>query len=179
MKLTEFERRRGNALAVLAKEGDRRARDVLYLLLAPEMEGLMRWQWRRCKNAACSLEDLRQEGFVAFCEVLGRWREDDFFRTFFGLMRWLVRHRTAGWRAPAPSEAPDIDQFADVPSPQVTAVEAVRCLRGQERQIAEAHLLGGLSVPSAARRLGMSRRTAYRRWNSARERMRRWYLGLL
>jgi DNA-directed RNA polymerase specialized sigma24 family protein len=179
LRLKESDRRRGNALAALARGGDRRARDVLYLLLAPQMEGLMRWQWRRSKGELYALDDLRQEGFVAFCQLLDRWGEGDFFRTFFGLMRWLLRHRAELWGRPGPLFGQDAEQVPDGASLEVSASEAVRCLTGEERQVAEAHLLAGLTVPAAARRLGLSRRTAYRRWHAARERMKRWYLGLL
>lgn len=179
LKLTEPDRRRGNALAALARGGDKRARDVLYLMLASEMEGLMRWQWRRWGRELYALDDLRHEGFVAFCQVLDRWRDGDFFRTFFGLMRWLLRHRVEGWGRGGPFQSSDTAQVADEVSLQVSTQEALRCLTGEERQVAESCLLAGLSVPAAAKRLGLSRRTAYRRWHAARERMRRWYLGLL
>ncbi len=178
--LSEIDQRTAAALAAKAKTGDGRARNMLYLMIAPQLEGLFRWGWRRCSPELYSLDDVRQEGYIAFCQVMERWKGGDFFRTFFGLMRWLLKRRTEGWGKPMKAlvQGPSIPPW-EARVWEGPVYEAIRDLPNEERRIAEACLIGGLTVSDAARRLGMSRRTAYRRWHAVRERMRRWYLGLL
>src|SRR5438093_1071792 len=68
-----------DALAWRAKQGDRAARDELYITLKAWLLALARWALRTARarpSGRVAPEDVRQQLFVCFCALLAAWRPE-------------------------------------------------------------------------------------------------------
>ena len=180
-----------SGLARRARRGDLRARDALWHALGPKVDRFV----RRYRHVARSCgsdrdgprlldhEDLAQEAFPVFVDVLAKWDEaggTGFGPHFLAYFPWRLRDVWRRERATARPTArlrPD-DALAGDPSAVAeearALVEALAAgLPEPEAGLLRGRLLADESLEQTAARLGLSRATAYRRWQRLRADLRR------
>ena len=164
------------ALALRAQAGDLPARNALFLAIwprcAPVLNGIRRnYVWRELEGRAWTFDDLDQEAFPVFCEIVDRWSglEPRFAGYFFTRFRWRMFDVLRSWSvSPRREEA----LIADLPvSKDETdaielrlVVEALFAhLATDERQLLEWRLIDGRTDAEMAQTLGVSVKTVRRR----------------
>jgi RNA polymerase sigma factor (sigma-70 family) len=94
-------------LARRAQGGDVAARNGLFLALWPRCAPLFRAirrndRWRAREGRAWTFDDVEQEAFPIFCELVDAWRSDEprFAGYFFTRFRWRVIDLLHRWSLP-------------------------------------------------------------------------------
>ncbi|HUS17120.1 MAG TPA: hypothetical protein VM536_19145 [Chloroflexia bacterium] len=184
------ERARWNALALRAQAGDRAARDTLYLKARQWLLHLAEPAIRTVRAAAhpgLEPDDVRQELFLIYCDLLASWEPAR--GPFAGYVGVLLPHRLRHYvrrmrwpdRVPFPVTA-DLDDDPNPaallrdprPDPAAVAAAAVdgaallALLDPPARRLVRLYAIDGQPMPVVARRLDVSRRTAWRLWAAAR-----------
>jgi RNA polymerase sigma factor (TIGR02999 family) len=160
-------------------EGDEAARDRLIPIVYRELRKRAAGYLRHERPGHTLLPtDLVHEAYLRLCEQNAAWQNrDQFFAVASRLMRRiLVDHararvalkRGSGLRitleaglaasTPAPPDLLDLD----------AALEELAALDDLQARLVELRFFGGLSVPAAARALGISPATAGREWATAK-----------
>jgi DNA-directed RNA polymerase specialized sigma24 family protein len=160
-----------NALARAGRD-DPAARNELHALLSGKIARFLA-PWRGRAAAIGDFADLRQESFLVFADLVADWPgEGSFARYFLGFFPWRLRHAIDAYTRRWPSDRlvviPDhvlLDErpLTDIGTDPLTALWP---LATDERRLLTLRLIAGCSVEEAARLLGWSRRTAYRRWRA-------------
>lgn len=160
-------------LAAAARAGSAEARNDLFATLAgPIGQAVAR---RRSLCYFLERDEVTSETFLALADLLAGWSGDDFAAAFARLYGRCLTRRLARWRRSGkgvetltPEETPSPDgeaalarAIAELPTP-LTATE--RWLLEQK--------VAGASMARLARELGMSPRTADRRWRALALRLR-------
>ena len=176
------------ALARAAQAGDRAARDLLFLALAPKIDrfvvgcrGLIRSADGPSRDGrAWDAEDLAQEAFLVFADLVAAWPGDGPVGPYL-LAHFPWRLRSA-WRAMAPPRRLETRLMAHhdlLEDGSATAEEArahleaiAAALSPPDGEILLRHIRDGERLGAIARRLGTDRRTVTRRWRSLREELR-------
>jgi len=159
-----------NALA-LAGRDDPAARCALHALLAGKIARFLA-PWRGRRIALGDFEDLRQESFLVFAELVADWSgEGPFARYFLGFFPWRLRHAIEAherrWPTARLLVIPDHALLAadpgaeDAPDPLLLFWP----LADEDRRFLLLRLRGH-NVEEAARLLGWTRRTGFRRWRA-------------
>jgi hypothetical protein len=159
-----------NALA-LAGRDDPAARNALHALLAGKIARFLA-PWRGRRIALGEFEDLRQESFLVFAELVADWSgEGSFARYFLGFFPWRLRHAIEAherrWPTARLLVVPDGALLAadpgaeDIPDPLLPFWP----LADEDRRFLILRLRG-YNVEDAARLLGWRRRTGFRRWRA-------------
>jgi RNA polymerase sigma factor (sigma-70 family) len=188
--LTPETDRRLTALACAARAGSRPARDALYLALAPKIDrfvaGCRHLAWTslgpRRDGRPWDADDLAQEAFVVFADLLAAWSGEGTFVPYF-LAHFPWRLRTA-WRAlagprrhesnlAAPHLALLADDSAEAEEARIRLEAIAAALSPLDGAILLGHVRDGRSLRTVARRLGLGHATVTRRWQGLREELRR------
>jgi RNA polymerase sigma factor (sigma-70 family) len=170
-----------DALARAARH-DAAARNELYAALELKIARFLA-PYRGRTTAAGEFEDLAQEAFLVFVDLVAGWRgEGSFARYFLGFFPWRLRHAVeaherrwpVGRRLVRASDRALArragDPLADL-APALDLAAAAAALTPAERRLLRCRLLEDRRIEDAARRLGWSRRTAYRRWHALLDRL--------
>jgi RNA polymerase sigma factor (sigma-70 family) len=164
------------ALALRAKSGDIAARNALFLALwprcAPVLNGVRRnYVWRAVEGRSWTFEDLEQESFLIFCDLVERWSgaEPRFAGYFFSRYRWRVFDALRKWTA-APRRETAIDDAYPVATDETDAIELrlviaelFAGLSERDRQLLEWRVIDGHTDAEMASALGVSLKTVRRR----------------
>lgn len=167
-----------NALARAGRH-DPAARNALHARLWVKTARFLA-PWRGRTTPLGDFDDLRQEAFVVFADMVIGWSgEGSFARYFLGFFPWRLRHaimrQARRWPAGRLVVIPHDDLLALAHGDPLAAVAddtilALGSLPDDERRLL-ALRLAGHTLPSAAAHLGWSPRTAARRWRSLRARL--------
>lgn len=167
-------------LARRAAGGDRAARDLLWRSLAARLEPTIRrcgrviWQpdWARRDGRPWALDDLRQEAWCVFADLIADWdRQGAFLPYVTAYFSWRLRNairemgppRRAALPLQAAEATPAHEDLHDVEvAALLNALGAALALG--DVAVLELYASEGLSHAEIARRLGISRRTVTRRW---------------
>jgi len=159
-----------NTLA-LAGRDDPAARNALHALLAGKIARFLA-PWRGRRIALGDFDDLRQESFLVFADLVADWSgEGSFARYFLGFFPWRLRHAIEAherrWPTARLLVVPDHTLLAadpgaeDAPDPLLPFWP----LTDEDRRFLLLRLRGH-TVAQAARLLGWPRRTGFRRWQA-------------
>jgi RNA polymerase sigma factor (sigma-70 family) len=167
-------------LARRAHRGDREARDLLWRALGPRLEPALRRcgrmtrqpQWARRDGRPWELDDLRQEAWRVFADLVDGWNEEGSFVPYAtACFPWRLRdamrrleppRRTAPFWCAARIGADDRG-LNDADIAELMAAIAAELPSG-DADLLHLRVSEGASIADMARRLGMSKRTVARRW---------------
>ena len=159
-----------NALA-LAGRSDPAARNALHALIAGKIARFLA-PWRGRRIALGEFADLRQEAFLVFADLVADWSgEGSFARYFLGFFPWRLRHAVEAHERRWPAErllvVPDHALLAADPGAEDLTDPLLPFwpLADADRRFLILRLRGW-SVEEAARHLGWTRRTGFRRWRA-------------
>ncbi len=159
-----------NALALAARI-DPAARNALHAQLAGKIARFLT-PWRGRRIALGDFDDLRQESFLVFADLVLDWSgEGSFARYFLGFFPWRLRHAIEAHERRWPA-----DRLLVVPDQALLAAESVAedtpdpllpfwPLADEDRRFLLLRLRGH-NVEAASRLLGWTRRTGFRRWRA-------------
>jgi RNA polymerase sigma factor (sigma-70 family) len=161
--------------------GDADVRNALFAAFEPRLRHLTDNLWRRqLRDWPCERDDLEQEVFVVFCELLARWHGAGSFAAYVhGAFPWRLREaarRNAPTRPPAQLTAlPPLAQ--DDSWMAAEAIELLEKVAGTldpfERRLLLLKVRNGFSLRTVARELGVDERTIRRAWRALIRRLRR------
>lgn len=183
--LPAFDDRLGE-IARRAKAGDTAARDALYTAFEPKL----RRMWLPIRppfapfgsQAVWDRDDVAQEGYLAFVELIDTWPEDHSF-TAFVMSRFPWRLRDIIQRGVARPSVPPRQRKVPIqavellpgtvlapvePSPLLDAL--VASLPAPLDAVLLAHVVQGKTQREVAEAMGISRRTMVRYWTEIRRR---------
>jgi len=169
-------------IARQARLGDARARDLLWRSFEARLEpvlircGRMTWQreWARRNGRPWELDDLRQEAWLVFSDLVMAWNGEGAFAPYvIHCFPWRLR---AAIRALGPMRrtVPMPVMMDDAPDPEggnmpggeeeelLTAVRAA--LSPRDALVLQMRIAEEISLSEIARRLSVSRRTMVRQW---------------
>lgn len=175
----------------LAARADVSERDALYVLLATKIERFAA-RFRYWRLEPFTMEDVHQETYLVFAEIVGSWSPRYEAGGPFGFLYFFLKiyplrlsdavsHMT-GRRQTTPIALPDGDR--DPPDHALPEGEAIAgtivddlCARltTEQAKMLRLRVVTGQSLPRVARELGLARRTAYRRWHNIIEIGRRYW----
>lgn len=170
---------KANDVAEKARAGDPAARQELYYAFAFKAARFVRHYRPDPLPDGYTLEDLDQEAYIVFAELLKDWQGQDFCTYFFGVFPWRLRRHFRGlaktWRRERviylSEEEMDLllaELSCNHDSAGSGAIEdLLLALPDAEREVVLLHLRDDLPFTSVARRLGISRSLAYRYWSRA------------
>jgi RNA polymerase sigma factor (sigma-70 family) len=166
--------------ALAARSGDVEWRNALYLALADPIAAYVARFWRRAMTGgAWDLDDVAQEGFLAFVAVLEEWRGDEPFLACFRA-RFPLRLRDAVRRLDRRSRLMVAwDETLVLHDGSAEAAEGLARLEVLAETLTEPQasillwrIRDGEQFGTIARRLGVSRRAVGRRWADLRQALR-------
>lgn len=166
-------------LAQSAKAGDRAARNCLFTTFRPAMARFFgRYARRARESAAWEMEDLHQEAFLVFVEVLDAWPGTGDFVAYFyavfpkrlatavrrldGNQPW-IRYGVAAEGAEDPAQRLEIRAMLG---------DFVVLLSPVERRILALHAWESLALPDVSRQVGLSLQETRRHWRRIRRKAR-------
>ncbi|MFM9105276.1 MAG: hypothetical protein ACKOWF_01090 [Chloroflexota bacterium] len=185
--LTEAETGWFDETARSARAGDPAAREALWIVLEPRFNRWARrahYRWGGARDPRrdghpWTLPDLEQEGFPLLLGILASWTGD---AGFFAYVLWAAPRRIAaacrGMRSRLPAASPAglspylVDESAAAAEAQALLAALADGLGGVDGALVLACIGEGRSLEASARRLGLGRRAAQRRWESIRARLR-------
>lgn len=177
-------------LALATQAGDHAARDTLYQALTPNLNRMIGATVRLTRTADCprrdgrpwDQEDLRQEAFLVFSDLVTAWSgEGPFTPYLFAYFPWRLRNT---WRRLGPERLhgaatgaarPDlaVDPSAVADEARVLVEVLASRLPAGERTILLAHVRDGMALAEVGRQLGLRPRQVRRRWQA----IKRWLRG--
>jgi RNA polymerase sigma factor (sigma-70 family) len=161
-------------VARLAKRNDRDARNRLFLALQPKLLQLSRQVRTWMLPTTWDRDDLDQEAFVIFAELLEAWSGETSFTAYllghYGWrLRGAVRKARLAERLPI-ARAQMLPSIADdswaADEMRIALEEMASHFSGIERTILIARIGESEGFGVIAHRLGVSRKTVYRHWTS-------------
>jgi RNA polymerase sigma factor (sigma-70 family) len=179
-------------LALAARAGDGPARDALYRALTPNLDRMIRTVDRLTWAGDCprrngrpwAQEDLRQESYVIFCDLLSAWSSEGPFTPYLcAYFPWRLRNawrrlrpdRPRGAMVPGGRSPLEIDPTAVAEEARVLLEALAESLPAEERAILLAHVRDGVSLAELGRQLGLRPPQIGRRWRA----ITRWLRGEL
>lgn len=165
--------------ALSAKTGDRAARDGLFCTFRPIMARFFaRYAGRAHESGAWDLDDLRQESFLVFVEVLAAWPgTGDFVAYFYAVfpkrLATAVRRLegTQPWILYGTATEGSDDPSHRLES-RAMLTDFVALLSPRERRILALHSWESLALPDVARQAGLSVDDTRRHWRRIRRKAR-------
>jgi RNA polymerase sigma factor (sigma-70 family) len=163
-----------------ARRDDGEARDLLWRAFGPRLEpalrrcGRMTWQrnWARRDGRPWELDDLRQEAWLVFSDLVDGWNEKESFAGYVtAYFPW--RLRDAIRRLEPPLRSVPLVYAARITSSGGGVRDAeydelltmlAAALPPGDTDLLRMRIVEGATVADIARRLGVSRRTVARRW---------------
>ena len=171
-------------LARAARAGDPAARNTLYALLSAKIDRFVR-RYRRGSwdnDYSWDVEDLAQEAFLVFADLVDGWAGNDSFTPYF-LAHFPWRLRDAVRRLNGTRQRDQIalaaqhDLVSDGTAATEAAVDLLEALTARLSPTSRAMLLwrlrDGERFGTIAGRLGLSRRTLHRHWDVTLDDLRR------
>ena len=163
-------------LARRAQGGDVAARNGLFLALWPRcapMIGALRRndRWRDREGRAWTFDDVEQQAFLIFCDVVDEWKSDQprFAGYFFSRFRWRMTDLLWRWSRPARLELPFSAGF-DAPTGDDQASELrllidslFASLSSRDRQLLHWRIIEDRTDAEVAAACGVCLKTV-RRW---------------
>lgn len=159
------------ALARRAKH-DRSARDALYGALRFKIDRFAR-RYRARRHwwlVICDEEDVAQEAFIVFCELIERWPgRESFLGYFFSRFPWRLARavdrieRGQNVTQLVPLDDREVPRTID-PMDQVFLAEISAGFTPRERAVLELRVGRDLRFSEIARALGVTERTVFRDW---------------
>lgn len=159
-------------LAQRARLGDDVSRDLLWRAFAARLEpalltvGRMTWHtsWARRNGRPWELDDLHQEAWLVFVELVLRWDgEGSFVPYLTAYFPWRLRNAMRRIAPPRRAAAPPRIEEPDTAAlALLDAIEAK--LSPAEQAVLRLRLQENAGICEIARRLGINRRTVSRRW---------------
>jgi RNA polymerase sigma factor (sigma-70 family) len=176
-------------LALAARAGDQRAREALYLALTPDLDRIVaagaRLAWAtdcpRRDGVPWDREDLRQESFLIFSDLITAWSGVGPFTPYLlAYFPWRLRN---AWRKLRPDRPWGTSMLRSAPElavdPAAVAEEArvlLEVLADRlpviERTILLGHVRDGVTLSELARQLGQRPRQVRRRWQMVKRWLR-------
>lgn len=163
-------------LARRAQGGDGAARNGLFLALWPRcapLFGSIRRsdRWRDREGRAWTFDDVEQEAFPIFCELVDAWRSDQprFAGYFFTRFRWRVIDLLHRWSAPLRAELPfpdDLDLAAHIDEADELRLlidSMFAALSSRDRDVLTWRIVEGRTDAEIAAACGVALKTV-RRW---------------
>jgi DNA-directed RNA polymerase specialized sigma24 family protein len=174
-------------VARTASDGDVAARNALYIAFAQKIARFVRRYRTHLSgigwSAAIDLDDVAQEAFLVFADLVAEWPGGDSFCVYFlGHFPWELRNAvrrlgTANRPALHLVGAPDELWLADgsaAADEAITLLETVAAaLQAPDGDILLWHIRDGETLTVIARRLGTSPRTIVRAWDRIVTELRR------
>lgn len=159
------------AMALRART-DLQTRNALYQALSFKIERFVRrYRYRVRQLAVCEVEDVEQEAFLVFCEIVDRWPgQESFLGYFFSRFPWRLARAVdvleRGWSATRMVPLDEIGEPAPPPDPAdaLLLAEIGATLEPRERAVLELRIGYNLRVREIARILGLHPRTIHRSW---------------
>jgi RNA polymerase sigma factor (sigma-70 family) len=159
---------------------DTQARDDLYRALGYKIERFVRrYRFRSDRLVICEPDDVEQEAYLVFCDLIDAWPgEDSFPGYFFSRFPWRLARAVdvaeRGWSA---SRLLPLTEFGESIPPldqedHFTLAEVGASLEERDRNVLELHIGHGMRLAEVARVLGVHRRTVDRCWARIRESVR-------
>lgn len=172
------------ALARRARRGDQDAHDLLWRAFGPRLEPALRrcggltWQrnWVRRDGRPWELEDLRQEAWLVFSELIDGWNEEDSFAGYItAFFPWRLRDAIRRLEPPrrsvplayAARVAAERSEVRDAECDELLTRLAAS-LPPHDAALLRMRVAEGATVADIACRLGVSRKTVTRRWSRIR-----------
>lgn len=184
-EITEELKARVNSLATRAAGGNAEAMGEIHNAFSFKIARFVRRYHPSPLPDGYDMEDLLQEAFVVFAELIGDWDGGDFCAFFFGVFPWRLRRHfcklARAWRRDwivyldgeqmdlLLSGLTDIDRGFSSVEVASTLVD----LPDWAREVVLLRLEHGLSFSQIAATLGISRSRAYRAWTEALSRIKR------
>jgi RNA polymerase sigma factor (sigma-70 family) len=163
-------------LAAQAQSGDRAARNALYLALLPRISSSIRklrysGNWSRCEGRSWFFDDLEQEAFLIFCELVEEWnpKPPRFAGYFFSRLPWRLRDRLRTWGSTTLRESQPLpldalcDDIADPAIVRVMIETLLAAIDPDHADVLRLRYIDGLREREIAFRLGITTRTVRRR----------------
>jgi RNA polymerase sigma factor (sigma-70 family) len=159
------------ALALRART-DPNARDALYRLLEFKIERFVRhYRFRAGQMTVYEFDDVAQEAYVVFCDLIERWPGDrSFLGYFFTRFPWWLSkaisriERGTSTNQFVPIEEVDEPPPSPYPDDELVLVEAGALLGPRDRALLELRVGYGMDMRQIARTLGVHSRTLHRHW---------------
>lgn len=147
------------------------ARNHLFDAYRPRLLGMCFWTWKRfAQGSILSREDVEQEAFLVFAELLGQWSgKGSFSRYLLGSFPWRLRDAVFALMGPreASLAEPSLNELAAISYDVEQAVLLLEDLSRQftplDRQILLMRVRDGVGVRQVAAELKVNRRTVQRR----------------
>ena len=170
-------------LADAARRGDRNARDTLYTILNAKIRRFVRryrgGSW--ATHQSWDEDDLAQEAFLVFADLVSGWSGEASFATYFlAYFPWRLRdavRRLNGTRPYGEVAWPKSDILSDSTAATGAALALLEALASDlpapNRAILLWHVRDGERFGTIATRLGISRRTVHRHWETTLRDLRR------
>jgi RNA polymerase sigma factor (sigma-70 family) len=165
--------------ALSAKAGDRTARNSLFTIFRPIMARFFgRFAARARESAAWDLEDLHQEAFLVFVEVLDAWPgTGDFVAYFYAVFPKRLATAVRRLEGSQPwIRYGVVPEGSDDPSRQLETRAMLRDFAGlltpMERRILALHAWESLALPDVARQVALSLEDTRRHWRRIRRKAR-------
>jgi RNA polymerase sigma factor (sigma-70 family) len=167
------------ALARRAKV-DIEARDELYQALGYKIERFVRrYRFRADELVICEPEDVEQEAYLVFCDLVQTWPgEESFTGYFFSRFAWRLARAVdvaeRGWSAARLLPLLETDDVVPPldPEDRFTLLEIGALLSKRDQLVLELHIGHGMRLVEVARILGVHRRTVDRAWARIKEEVR-------
>jgi len=167
------------ALLAVAREGDARAHNTLFEQVYDELRRLAGSRRRDSHDATVSTTGLVHEAYLKMVGASGPWENRrHFMRVAAGAMRQVLIDRARARRALKRGVAPHattlddthlaVDATADHILDIHDALDRLAARDNELAQIVELRFFGALEVDEVADVLGVSPRTAARRWAQAK-----------
>jgi RNA polymerase sigma factor (sigma-70 family) len=161
--------------ALEAMRGGSDERNALYAALAPALTRKATTIWhRRGRQLGIDPDDLLQESFLIYVDLLERWSGQGSFTAYLLGSFWWRMHASVNrlvgpaWSRASASASPSlIDESYAAEQAMILLDQVTACLDPRDRQIVLWRVCNGLTVHAIADRLGVDRRTVSRCWKHA------------
>jgi RNA polymerase sigma factor (sigma-70 family) len=163
-------------LAMQTQAGNIDARNALYLALRPRIAASIRklrfsGNWERVEGRSWFFEDLEQEAFLIFCELIIQWKPEPprFAGYFFSHLPWRLRDRLRSWSATTVRESAALpldvltDDIAEAAVMREMLNAILAMIAPADALVLRLRFIDGMSDAAAARELGICTRTVRRR----------------
>ena len=163
-------------LAAQAKDGDRAARNALYLALLPRIASSIRklrysGNWNSSEGRSWLFDDLEQETFLIYCDLLDEWNPEPprFAGYFFSRLPWRLRDRLRAWSTTTQRESQPLpldalcDDIADPAIVRVMIESLLAAIDPDDAAVLRLRFIDGMREREIAIALGVSTRTVRRR----------------
>ncbi|HEX3722261.1 MAG TPA: sigma-70 family RNA polymerase sigma factor [Nitrolancea sp.] len=147
-------------------------RNALYRLLEFKIERFVgRYRYRAHRMTVYEIDDVTQEAFLVFCNVIDRWPGDrSFLGYFFTRFPWRLSRaverleRGASINRLVPLEEVEEPELSTHADDALALIEAGALLDARDRALLELRAGYGMTALEVARILGMHPRSVHRLW---------------